>query len=102
MDAIRVESLHVARDGTPVLHGISFTVPAGSVYALLGGNGAGKSTTLLTLLGFLQPGSGEVEVLGRDVGLDLKAVRESVAYLPEAATLYPHLDAYENLAYFLD
>ncbi|MGB6317652.1 MAG: ABC transporter ATP-binding protein [Litorimonas sp.] len=102
MSAIVVENLHVARDGSPVLHGISFAVPKGRVFALLGGNGAGKSTTLLTLLGFLEPGGGTATVLGHDVGREVKRVREAVAYLPEAATLYPHLDAYENLAYFLD
>ena len=102
MTAISVKDLRVARDGTDVLHGVSFDVPAGSVYALLGGNGAGKSTTLLTLLGFLEPGSGQATVLGSDVAAEIKHVREQVAYLPEAATLYPHLDAYENLSYFLD
>ena len=102
MSAIVVQDLHVARDGSPVLHGIAFSVPQGSVYALLGGNGAGKSTTLLTLLGFLKASSGTAQVLGRDVSHAIEDVRKSVAYLPEAATLYPHLDAYENLAYFLD
>lgn len=102
MAAISVQDLRVARDGTDVLHGVSFDVPAGSVYALLGGNGAGKSTTLLTLLGFLKPGGGQATVLGHDVAGEVKSVREKVAYLPEAATLYPHLDAYENLSYFLD
>ena len=102
MSVIVVEDLHVARNGSPVLHGIAFTVPEGSVYALLGGNGAGKSTTLLTLLGFLKASGGAARVLGRDVGRDAEDVRKSVAYLPEAATLYPHLNAYDNLAYFLD
>ena len=102
MSAISVQNLRVARDGTDVLHGVSFDVPVGSVYALLGGNGAGKSTTLLTLLGFLELGGGQAMVLGHDVSFEVKRVRESVAYLPEAATLYPHLDAYENLSYFLD
>ncbi|MEM7728589.1 MAG: ABC transporter ATP-binding protein [Pseudomonadota bacterium] len=100
--AVSVADLSVTRDSTDVLHGIGFEVPAGSVYALLGGNGAGKSTTLLTLLGFLKPSGGSARVLGRDVSRDIAAVRESIAYLPEAATLYPHLSAYENLGYFLD
>ena len=53
MTAITVQDLVVSRGETKVLHSISFSVEPGSVYALLGGNGAGKSTTLLTLLGFL-------------------------------------------------
>ena len=92
--------LTVWREGVPVLSDISFEVSAGEVFALLGGNGAGKSTTLLTFLGFLAPKAGEALVFGVPVQRDLAAVRSRVAYLPEAATLYGHLSAYENLAYF--
>lgn len=102
MSAIVVSDLCVSRDGTKVLQGISFTVEPGSVYALLGGNGAGKSTTLLTLLGFLSPDSGRANVLDEDVSENVSRLRQQIAYLPEAATLYPHLNAYENLSYFLD
>ena len=102
MSAIVVSDLFVSRDGTQVLQGISFSVEPGSVYALLGGNGAGKSTTLLTLLGFLSPDKGKAHVLETDVAKNVKRLRQQIAYLPEAATLYPHLNAYENLAYFLD
>jgi len=102
MAAIAVNDLFVKRDGTEVLQGISFTVDPGSVYALLGGNGAGKSTTLLTLLGFLSPDRGAATVLDMDVAKQVDRVRQQIAYLPEAATLYPHLNAYENLEYFLD
>ncbi|GHA21387.1 ABC transporter ATP-binding protein [Arenicella chitinivorans] len=102
MTAIAVSDLFVSRNGTEVLQGVSFDVEAGSVYALLGGNGAGKSTTLLTLLGFLSPDKGSASVLNSDVTKQTRELRKQIAYLPEAATLYPHLNAYENLAYFLD
>jgi ABC-2 type transport system ATP-binding protein len=102
MTAITVKDLIVSRGEARVLEGISFNVEPGSVYALLGGNGAGKSTTLLTLLGFLAPDSGHVNILEQDVTKNVGQVRKSLAYLPEAATLYPHLNAYENLNYFLD
>lgn len=102
MTSIIVNDLFVSRGGTDVLQGISFTVEPGSVYALLGGNGAGKSTILLTLLGFLPPDSGSASVLNFDIANNLSELRQHIAYLPEAATLYPHLNAYENLDYFLD
>ncbi|MEM9623504.1 MAG: ABC transporter ATP-binding protein [Pseudomonadota bacterium] len=102
MTTIAVRDLFVSRSGTEVLQGISFTIEPGSVYALLGGNGAGKSTTLLTLLGFLLPDRGSATVLGNDVTKQVSNLRQQIAYLPEAATLYPHLNAYENLTYFLD
>ncbi len=98
---LQAEQLCVQRAGKQVLAGVSFAVAAGEVYGLLGGNGAGKSTTLSTFLGFLPAASGRVVVNGRDVGADLVAARRAMAYLPESAALYPHLDARENLRYFL-
>ncbi len=100
--SLEARSLSLVRDGSPVLNNVSFTVLPGEVYALLGGNGAGKSTTLLTFLGFLRPSGGEVLVAGQSVASNVEAARAQIAYLPEAASLYGHLDAYENLGYFLD
>ena len=98
---LQAEHLQIIRSGKEILSDISFSVESGEVYALLGGNGAGKSTTLLSFLGFLPPSNGSVRVNGADVGSDLKAARGAIAYLPESASLYEHLDARENLRYFL-
>ena len=98
---LRADQLEVIRSGNEVLNGISFSVESGEVYALLGGNGAGKSTTLLSFLGFLPPSGGKVFVKEMEVGSDLNAARSAIAYLPESVSLYEHLDAYENLRYFL-
>jgi ABC-2 type transport system ATP-binding protein len=100
--SLEARSLSLVRDGTAVLNDVSFAVAPGEVYALLGGNGAGKSSTLLTFLGFLAPSGGEVLVGGQPVAANVEAARGKIAYLPEAASLYGHLDAYENLGYFLD
>lgn len=99
--ALQAEQLRVLRGGKEVLAGVSFGVARGEVFGLLGGNGAGKSTTLATFLGFLPAASGRVLVNGQDVGKDPAAARRAIAYLPEAASLYEHLDARENLRYFL-
>jgi ABC-2 type transport system ATP-binding protein len=101
MYAITTDKLVVRRGQRPVLSGISLQVARGEVFALLGGNGAGKSTTLLTLLGFLQPESGDVRIFDEAVAADPQRARQQIAYLPESASLYNHLDAYENLRYFL-
>ncbi len=98
---LQAELLRVARSGKEILKGISLSVNSGEVYALLGGNGAGKSTTLLSFLGFLSPSSGSVKVNGLDVQSSLVAVRKAMTYLPESASLYEHLSARENLQYFL-
>jgi ABC-2 type transport system ATP-binding protein len=100
--ALQVRNLHVTRGGKDVLSNLDFSVAAGEVFALLGGNGAGKSTTLLTCIGLLAPSRGEVQVLGQAPSEEPEAVRASLAYLSETATLYEHLSARENLRYFLD
>ena len=84
-----------------VLKGVSLNVPEGKVVALLGGNGAGKSTTLAVLMGLLRPASGSVRVMGLDPATQADAVRRRIAYLPETVALYETLSAYENIAYFL-
>ena len=99
---LEAQHLCVRRGGNSVLSSLSFSVAAGEIYGLLGGNGVGKSTTLLTFLGLLAPASGAAKVLGRSVQDDQVAARRAIAYLPEAAALYDHLTAYENLQYFLD
>lgn len=101
MSVITTHNLVVHRGHRVVLAGINLCVAPGEVFALLGGNGAGKSTTLLTLLGFLRPASGEVRILDQPVAADPRRARQHIAYLPESANLYNHLDAYENLRYFL-
>lgn len=98
---LQADALRVVRAGREVLGGISFAVAAGEVYALLGGNGAGKSTTLATFLGFVPVAGGAARVNGTEVGHDPAALRRTLAYLPESASLYEHLDARENLRYFL-
>lgn len=99
--AIQADALYINRGGKEVLKGISFAVSPGEVYGLLGGNGVGKSTTLLAFLGFLEPAGGHALIGGQDVQEHLQEIRRSIAYLPESASLYEHLDARENLRYFL-
>jgi ABC-2 type transport system ATP-binding protein len=101
MAVIDIAKLVIERGGRPVLDGLSLRVAAGEVYALLGGNGAGKSTTLSALLGFLQPSAGTASVAGIDPASDAEAARHKIAYLPENVALYEHLTARENVDYFL-
>jgi ABC-2 type transport system ATP-binding protein len=99
--AIEATSLCVNIKNYYILKNLNFQVNAGEIYALLGGNGAGKSTTLKTLLGFNFPSSGSVKIDGNEVMEAINTVRQKTAYLPESATLYQHLTARENLRYFL-
>jgi ABC-2 type transport system ATP-binding protein len=98
---ILLEDVTVAYGAQQVLRGLSLAVPKGSITALLGGNGAGKSTTLAALLGFVRPQSGTVSVCGIDPLADPDAARRRIAYLPENVALYEHLSAVENADYLL-
>ncbi|HEV7290544.1 ABC transporter ATP-binding protein [Sphingomonas sp.] len=98
---ILIEDVHLAYGAQRVLNGLSLAVPAGTILALLGGNGAGKSTTLAALLGFLRPQSGRIALCGIDPAADPDAARRRIAYLPENVALYEHLSAVENADYLL-
>lgn len=98
---LEAKNLELVRGGKQVLKGVSFALKQGEVFALLGGNGAGKSTTLLSFMGLLEASAGTAMVLGRSVANEPEEVRKDIAYLPESAALYEHLNAWENLDYFL-
>lgn len=100
-DVIQAHKLCVERSGKSVLKDLSFTLPKQKVLALIGGNGAGKSTTILSLLGLLPLNAGTATILGHDVAKEAQTVRKKTGYLPELAALYDHFSALENARYFL-
>jgi len=81
------------------LHGISLKVEQGEVVALLGSNGAGKSTTLKTISGLLHPTRGSVTFEGRDIGRDNPEaiVKSGIAHVPEGRRIFPGLTVIENM-----
>lgn len=96
-----VRSATIARGGQTIVRDLSLSVPAGEIFALLGGNGAGKSTTLAAIMGFLPVASGAIEVAGTNPTAAPELARRKIAYLPENVALYEHLSAVENIAYFM-
>jgi ABC-2 type transport system ATP-binding protein len=98
---IEARDLSVSYGARTVLKQVNFAVAQGQIFALLGGNGAGKSTTLKTFLGTLKPASGEARILGKTAYDNSRFIRQSIAYLPESVMLYGHLSAVENIKYFL-
>jgi ABC-2 type transport system ATP-binding protein len=79
---------------------LDLQIEPGEIYCLLGANGAGKSTTINLLLGFLTPTSGRATVAGIDVVHEPVAARSEMAYIPERVALYEQLTGLENLHYF--
>jgi ABC-2 type transport system ATP-binding protein len=81
--------------GNTALADVSLEVPSGIVFALLGENGAGKTTAIRLMLGLTEPTKGHVRVLRFDSRRDGLAVRRRVGYLPERPTLYDWMTAAE-------
>ena len=95
--AVHVCGLRVRRGGRPILHGLSFDLPTGTITGLLGPSGCGKTTLMRVLVG-VQRYDGEVRVLGADPGAP--AVRDRVGYVTQEAAVYKDLTARQNLRYF--
>lgn len=97
---LTVDDLDVRYGTIPALSGLSLTVEHGSLTALLGANGAGKSTTLNTVAGLLKPSGGRVTFDGRDItGRDAyQLTRRGLALVPEGRLVVSPLTVLENLA----
>jgi len=77
--------------------GLDFSVREGEIFALVGPNGVGKSTTLKMIATILTPTAGSVSVFGLDTARDAHAVREIISYLPEEAGAYKNLTGRDYL-----
>jgi branched-chain amino acid transport system ATP-binding protein len=97
---LAVRDLHVNYGNVEVLHGINVAVKEGEIVAILGANGAGKSTTLMAVSGIVKSSGGAVEFDGKQLH-KLKAhdiVREGVIQVPEGRRIFNTLTVEENLA----
>lgn len=83
----------------PALDKLSISVDAGEVYGFLGANGAGKSTTIRTLLNFIQPTDGSATILGFDVVKDSVKIRQHIGYLSGDVALYPKVTGAQLFEY---
>ncbi len=96
---LQVEDLNVYYGAIHALKGISFHLEKGEIVALIGGNGAGKSTTLNTISGLLRPTKGKITFQGEDVTVvpPQNIVRRGVVQVPEGRRIFPKLTVQENL-----
>jgi len=97
MNAVEIRGLVKKYGSLEAVSDLAFDVREGEIFALVGPNGVGKSTTLKTIATILAPTSGSVSVFGMDTVRDARGVREIISYLPEEAGAYKNLTGQEYL-----
>ena len=96
---LRMENINKAFPGVKALDNVSLTVKAGTVHALMGENGAGKSTTLRTISGLLKPKAGSITFLGQNIA-GVRAheiVKKGISQVPEGRRVFAEMTVMENL-----
>jgi branched-chain amino acid transport system ATP-binding protein len=101
---VQIEDLHTYYGKSHILHGVSLKVAPGEVVGLLGRNGVGKSTTLKTIMGLVQPSQGKILLEGNPItGMQShKLARLGIGYVPEDRRIFRLLTVMENLRTGLD
>lgn len=99
MSLLKVEDLKVAYGGIEALKGISFNVEEGEIVTLIGANGAGKSTTLRSIISLVSPSAGKITYNGGDItSMQTEViVSKGITLVPEGRRVFPNLSVYENL-----
>src|SRR5262249_28612660 len=96
--ALETQRLCCGYDGIPVVHDLDLTIEPGEIVAMLGANGAGKSTTLLTLAGVLRPLAGSVTLHGTPARGSLqRRARGGLGLLKDTPSVFPPLSVAQNL-----
>ncbi len=100
IEALALSGVDALYGESHVLHGVSFNLNAGRVLALLGRNGAGKTTCMNAIIGFLPPRTGDIRLFGEPIGrLSPETIsRRGVGFVPQGRRVFPTLSVRENLA----
>lgn len=99
---IEIKNLCKSYGTKKVLNGISFSVERGSVMGFLGANGAGKSTTMNILTGYISSDSGVAKICGKDILTDPMGAKKNIGYLPEIPPVYMDMTVWEYLCFVYD
>lgn len=99
MLAIRTEKLTKKYKDKTVVNNLDLSIEKGEMYALLGVNGAGKSTTIKMLSCLIQPTSGDAQLLGNSIKTDSSKVKQIISVSPQDTSVAPNLTVKENLEF---
>ena len=102
VDATDVVKRFKGAVGGPALNGISISIPKGQLTALVGPDGAGKTTLIRLIAGLMKPDSGRLFTLGIDVAAKPQEVQDLISYMPQRFGLYEDLSVMENLNLYAD
>ena len=96
---LEVKNLDVIYGKSVAIKNVNITIPEGQIVALIGSNGAGKSTTLNAIAGIVKPAKGSITYMGEDITKlqTAKRVQKGLALCPEGRHLFPYLTVLENL-----
>ena len=94
---LKIENLSGGYNRKKIIENINIEIPKGSITALIGLNGAGKSTTIKHILGLLHPMDGMIKVNGITITEDNEKYRKSISYIPESPVLYDELTLEEHI-----
>lgn len=94
---LKIENLSGGYNRKKIIENINIEIPKGSITALIGLNGAGKSTTIKHILGLLRPMGGEIKVNGITIRENNEKYRKSISYIPESPVLYDELTLEEHI-----
>ena len=96
---LKIEDMHVYYGAIHAIKGVSFEVHEGEIVALIGANGAGKSTILKTVSGLMHPRSGKIEFMGQDITHTdaYKLLRTGLAHVPEGRRIFQQMTVQDNL-----
>ncbi len=96
---IKVDTITRKYGDFSAVDNVSFTISPGEIVGLLGHNGAGKTTIMKMITGYLEPTSGTITVGGREIGTDRRLIQQEIGYLPENCPVYPEMTVYDYLDY---
>ena len=97
---ISIKNFSKSFGGTKAVAGLDLEVEKGELFGLIGPDGAGKTTTIRTLVTLISPDSGEIFINNLDVKKDIRKIRSITGYMPQRFSLYPDLSVNQNLVFF--
>lgn len=102
MSILTVENLSKDHAGEKALKSVSFSVKQGTIYGIIGADGAGKTTLMRILTTLIHADKGKASLMGYSITNDFAKIRSSIGYMPQKFSLYQDLTVKENIHFFAD